>query len=447
MILNDKYIIFLHKRYLKNKKLIKTLENKGIITIEFNKYIDNIKKKLLRNQPTLLFDNIHYPSVNILYIHLVDNSYYNYMIYNEKYIDYHQDILFITSIKLGAKKINYLFEKNKITLTKQYNLIENNLIDYKRGFYNYEINNQSKLEYNDININLKNLVYKRQDLKVLKLEYNIKSENITDFIYSILLILFEFKLINNFEKYTNISFNNNYTIEFYSDIELINYDQFIKIKNSNNITNVINYIYSLTDRKLLDTYIQNNSYSEFESISKKFNNTNEIIEWIDNNLTKNKEQLFTINQRNNYIKQIKNINIELDNIETDIMYEISNIADTNRELELLISENNNQIKNIYSEIENKNNIVNILHRDFSDNKLNEMDFDIQANHILEEINKFKDTCIKLSTNILENENKIEINNKLISNLYNKIKQIKQEKQKELDILNNKLIDETNFEYN
>ena len=64
MILNDKYIIFLHKRYFKNKKLIKSLENKGIVLIEFTKHIDNIKKKLFRSQPTLLFDNNPYPSVN-----------------------------------------------------------------------------------------------------------------------------------------------------------------------------------------------------------------------------------------------------------------------------------------------------------------------------------------------------------------------------------------------
>lgn len=440
MILNDKYIIFLHKRYFKNKKLIKSLENKGIILIEFTKYIDNIKKKFARNQPTLLFDNNSYPSVNILYIHLVNNNYYNYTIYNQKYLDYHQDILFITSIKLGAKSINYTLQEIDTTITKQYNIKENTIINYIKFFNNYEINNKldNNIELIPNDINLNNFIYKRKELKVLKLEYNIKNENLSEFIYSILLILLQFNLINNFEKYSNTNFNNYYNIDFYTNIELNNYDQFIKIKNTNNINNIINYIYSLTDSKLLDSYIKNISYKEFESIIKKFNNTNEIINWINDNIINNEEGHELISERDEYIHQIKQINEKLDKDETEIMFEISNIADNNLQLNNELNELKNEMTDLYEQIENYNKDVIKLKDNFKNELLNEIDFDIQVNHILAEITKLKNKCENKSNDIVIINDEINDNNNKINKLNNNIKEIKEKTKIELDNLNTKL---------
>ncbi len=392
MILNDKYVIFLHKRYLKNKKLVKSIENKGVIIIEFNKYIENIKKKVLRNQPTLLFDNNIYPSANLLYIHLVNDNYYNYINFNQKYIDFYQDILFITSVKLGAKKIHYVCEHINTTITKQYNITEVNIKDYFKGTHTFEINKLSLLKYTEGDLNLKNFIYKRQSLKMLKLEYNIQNENINELIFSILLILLDFNIINNFEKYSNTILKYNYNIEFYTDVEL---------NESTELTDIDNYII----------------------------------------------------EKNKYIKEIKEINKYLDKEETDMMLEISNIADTNDVIKLDNEIIKNQMSDIYSEIEYNNNNINKLKDDLSEEKITMINYDIQVNHILLIINKLKDRCSELSHNINENNNNINKNMKTISDLYDKIKIMKIEKKKELDLLNGKLydiyqlIEDTKIEYN
>ena len=126
---NEKYIMFLNPNYFKKrffssiyKKIIKNLENKGIVIFNIKETIDELKrhhKTTIKFKKTnLTFDTLPFPNTNTLYIHLFNNQYFSENIYNKKKIEIEREMLFLLAGKLGIKKIEYATDVIETTITK-----------------------------------------------------------------------------------------------------------------------------------------------------------------------------------------------------------------------------------------------------------------------------------------------------------------------------------------
>lgn len=155
----DKFVIYLPKKFFNKSSIFKSiyerikkkLNYKGIMTFNIdeyaekitrlNKYCDSINSNLLymaneyEHEPCVdinyilkdkfgdmlsnrKFDDLDYPSTNVLYIHLFGGYYYNDKIYAKKKFDLERELLFFIAGNLGVSKITYTIT-NKETVIKK----------------------------------------------------------------------------------------------------------------------------------------------------------------------------------------------------------------------------------------------------------------------------------------------------------------------------------------
>ena len=120
----QKYIIFLKPIYFKKtfiksiyNKIKQNLENKGIVLYNIDHIFHNTK---------LTFDDLSVPNINTLYIHLFDNQYYSYNLYNRRQLEKERDMLFLLAWKLGVKSIKYETYTTEIKITDALIKLKNN---------------------------------------------------------------------------------------------------------------------------------------------------------------------------------------------------------------------------------------------------------------------------------------------------------------------------------
>ncbi len=264
---NEKYVMFLNSTYFKKrifksiyKKIIKKLENKGIVVFNISSAVEELKRRhkntIKYKSKLVTFDDSYFPNVNTLYINLFAGQYYNDNIYNKKKVEKEREMLFLLAGKLGVKSIRYETEVVETTITKT-----NSSIKAKAGvsanfsksvqktigtrgeeyyinrgapvYLKYdnlqevEKNIQEKMNSNIFDFKfyknspkLENFVYKRYEFKMERLAYNIETEDISDISFAVKAYFIDYGLDISFDK--NISYNENvhYTLEFFSDDEL-----------------------------------------------------------------------------------------------------------------------------------------------------------------------------------------------------------------------------------
>ena len=155
----EKFVIYLPTKFFNKSSLFKTiyqrirkkLRNKGIMTYDIdeyaknlsrlNNYCNSIKDNLLtiasefQHHPDVSinyllknkfgnefigrkFDDLDYPSANVLYIHLFGGYYYNDKIYAKKKFDIERELLFFIAGNLGVGKITYNITNKETVITK-----------------------------------------------------------------------------------------------------------------------------------------------------------------------------------------------------------------------------------------------------------------------------------------------------------------------------------------
>jgi hypothetical protein len=256
MLINNKYIIFLPKKYcIKSffrSNPIKALNNKGISVFCYENYMANFK----RNSNIYLFDEKIFPEVNKLYIHLYNNEYYNDNIYSKKKIEKEKDTLILLAGKLGIKQFIYSTELKEITYSQIYTKcmfsIFNTLIKYKKKCENIEettgtenyMNNgapiyllsknmgdieehiqnmDSKIfsyDFYKSNIKLQTFVYKRFEFNMLEMEYSIDVEDISDISIAVKLCLSKYGIHLSMENHKLYHENIKCKFVFYDNNEL-----------------------------------------------------------------------------------------------------------------------------------------------------------------------------------------------------------------------------------
>ncbi len=327
--------------------------------IEDNKYIENSKKNkksIIKNK--LLFDDNPFPNTNILYIHLFNGQYYNDSIYIKKKVEYEREMLILLAGKLGIKAINYETEMTEIVISKtdaslnikgfkngiQYNKnvvtktgikgkeiylnrgapsylssqniikmeehIKNTLGTMKSNVFNYD--------YYKSNPKLESFVYKRFEFKMLKLEYTIDTEDISDISFIVKSCFVDYGINISFEKTVTYKENIKYTLEFFTDLELkkayFNANQAVKdnfyfvreqydcsIDKDLAVQSITEYATKLAKKcyyknkkgygvinnfsNRLSEFIKQNPDGAFESICHHFRSSLQIKNWIYKNLS------------------------------------------------------------------------------------------------------------------------------------------------------------------
>jgi hypothetical protein len=364
---SEKFIIFLHPRYFETslfdsiyKKLKNNLENKGIVVFNIKLAIQELKKNDLDSNKKfkLLFDDIPFPNQNMLYCHLFNGQYYNDSIYIKKKVDIEREMLILLAGKLGVQYITYESEITETEITK---LDANvNVKSIKNGVnYNKKIEKKEgikgKEEYlnrgapvylksnsiQDVEKNIKermgimesnvfnydfykhnpkleSFVYKRYEFKMLKLEYTIDTEDISDISFIVKSSFIEYGINISFNKSITYNETIKYTLEFFTDKELNKeyfnmqrafIDKFFTIREQYDcITDkdlavhyISEYVTNLTKKcyyrimggcgkvynfsNKLTEYINNNPEGTFESVCRNFRSTLQIKNWIYKNLS------------------------------------------------------------------------------------------------------------------------------------------------------------------
>ena len=298
-----KYIIFLAPRFFKKSRILKSiyerihkkLKNKGIYTVNVSSVIEEIyNRKLLKDikQSTplqkqdsiinlnsnsdnnefksgneiklcelseLQFDEMDYPSENVLYVHLFNGMYYNDKIYPNKKITLEREMLFLLAGNLGVRKITYdittkenIISRNKAsiklkgvknqiaytkntgntTITKgQETYINNGASLYCScstiDELNYELERTIhtsifSYDFYKTNPKLETFVYKRLLNKINLLMYTSETEDLLDFSFMVQSCFADFGIQMSFEQTITTTDCITYTLEFYDDRELQN---------------------------------------------------------------------------------------------------------------------------------------------------------------------------------------------------------------------------------
>ena len=429
----EKYIMFLENKYFKKNlfcsiynKITKLLTNKGIVLFNIEKIIDKLRLAHKVKKTNLLFDGNPFPNTNTLYIHLFNNQYYNDKIFNKKKIEIEREMLFLLAGKLGVKEINYeteIVETNITKINSVLNLkslnggvtfnknisktqgskgkeeylnrgapvylksenlqeVEKNIEDrmgiMKSNIFNYDFyKNNSKLE---------SFVYKRYEFKMLKLEYTIETDDLSELSFAInsyFSFFNKYGIDITYDKTITYTENIHYTIEFYNDIEL--YKEFGKNKrNQMDEFYSIRELYELMDDKdaavhliteyvmkfaknykykynnqiynflrHIDNYIKTNEPGFFESICHEFHSTSQIKNWLNKMFLTNdmqiidEENINNINNINNIPNEIPKVNefekeyldkstkgynidnTRVANLQNNLQQELENIANNN----------------------------------------------------------------------------------------------------------------------
>jgi hypothetical protein len=354
------------------KKIKNNLENKGIIVYNIKLAINEIHKYENNMKYKLTFDDTPYPSTNMLYIQLASGQYYNDSIYSNKKIDNEREMLILLAGKLGVKNITYESEITETTISKadvsvtakgvknglHYNKesINKRNIEGKEEYLNrgapvylrsnnimeVELNIKEKLGVMESNVfnydsykhnmKLESFVYKRFEFKMLKLEYTIDTEDISDISFFVKSCFNMFGINISFNKSVTYTTNIKYTLEFFTDKELkiehfttkkYHSDDFFSIREQYDSIEdknlAVQYIYEYVTKivkkchyrvrdgcgiiydfsKPLYNFIQNNPDGTFESICHNFRSTLQIKNWIYKNLSNNSFEI--VNEEDNMV--------------------------------------------------------------------------------------------------------------------------------------------------
>ncbi len=364
---NEKYVIFLHNRYFKNSvfqsiynKIKENLENKGITVFNIKPTMIELKKNQLDKDKkyNLSFDDTPFPNSNMLYIHLFNGQYYNDSIYIKKRIDIEREMLILLSGKLGVQYINYESQISEITISKlnaganikgfKNGVNYNKKIEIKNGIKGREEylnrgapaylksaniikveeeikdklgkmkSNVFNYEFYKNNPKLESFVYKRFEFKMLKLEYTIDTEDISDISFLVKSSFIDYGINISFENNVSYIEHIKYTLEFFTDRELkMEYfnarrseaDPFFVIREqyecltdkdsavhyiSEYVTKLVKNCYYKViggcGRKYdfsskLTEFIKNNEDGTFEATCHHFRSTLQIKNWIYKNLS------------------------------------------------------------------------------------------------------------------------------------------------------------------
>ena len=155
----EKFVIYLPSKFFNKSSIFKSiyqrirkkLRYKGIMTYDIDEYAKNLSRHnnycnsikdnlitiasefeyhpdvsinhLLKNKfgnefIGLKFDDLDYPSANVLYIHLFGGYYYNDKIYSKKKFELERELLFFIAGNLGVSKITYTITNKETVITK-----------------------------------------------------------------------------------------------------------------------------------------------------------------------------------------------------------------------------------------------------------------------------------------------------------------------------------------
>ncbi len=388
----EKYIIFLHPRFFSKslfsnmyKNIKNNLENKGIVVFniktaisEIKKYYESIDnqdiKSVIKNK--LSFDDNPFPNTNILYINLFNGQYYNDSIYIKKKVENEREMLILLAGKLGVKTINYETEITKTIISKTSASL--NVKGFKNGIhYNKEVSRKEgingKEEYlnrgapsylKSANINkideeikntlgsmksnvfnydfyknnpkLESFVYKRFEFKMLKLEYTIDTEDISDISFVVKSCFVDYGMNISFDKTVTYNETIKYTLEFFDDASLkkayFNANQAVKdpfyiIREQYDCSDdkdlavqyITEYVTKLAKKLLyknkqgygitnnfgtrLNEFINTNQEGIFEEICSSFRSSLQIKNWIYKNLSDESFEIIDEEYNNNNIRR------------------------------------------------------------------------------------------------------------------------------------------------
>lgn len=375
---NESYVIFLDNKYFKKsffssiyKKIKDDLENKGIKVVPIKEIIE----RQSNNESELSFDNKKFPDVNTLYIHLFNGQYYNDSIYSKRKTEKEREMLLLIAGKLGVKESTYSTEITEIKIKKFSGGVNIQSVDSSIGYEKQIVksvgqsgkeiylnrgapaylNSKSTIQvannlkdtigemkskvfsydYFIKNPKLESFVHKRFAFKMLKLEYTIEEEDLTDLSFGVKACFFKYGINLEFNETILSREKLTYTFEFYNDQELmIKFnerdlefsDDFVKIRltydSSDNKQISINHIcdYVLEESKKcfyrpigstqyfsfynkLNDWIISEPYEKFIEVCKGFFSTIQIKNWIYRTLSNDQIEIIHLDKNNNEIKK------------------------------------------------------------------------------------------------------------------------------------------------
>ena len=400
------------------KKIRKNLENKGIKVIPITEIMK--RQSMQNNQNEITFDDKKYPDINTLYIHLFNGQYYNDSIYSKKKTEKEREMLLLIAGKLGVKESTYSTQITEIKIKKLSGGVNVKSLDasvsyektisktqgqsgkevyLNRGAPVYlnmkttaEVSNNLKetigemkskvfsYDYYCKNAKLESFVHKRFAFKMLKLEYTIEEDDLTDLSFSVKSSFFKYGINLEFNETIISREKITYTFEFYTDQDLmIKFnerdlefsDDFVKIRltydKSNNKKIAIHHIcdfvieeskkcfykynnsnnkYSFFNR--LNKWITSNPYENFIEACKDLYSTTQIKNWIYRTLADEDIQIIHLDKSNNEIK-LDSENIELN--DKPNWNRISSFSYQNHKDNTTSEPLDNDIKNIIKKIE------------------------------------------------------------------------------------------------
>jgi hypothetical protein len=389
---NESYLIFLDKKYFKKsifssiykqfrknlensiyKKIRKNLENKGIRVVSITEIIERQNKQ--DNKIEMTFDDKKYPDTNTLYIHLFNGHYYNDSIYSKKKNEKERDMLLLIAGKLGVKESTYSTEITEIKIKKILSGVNIDSVDssigYEKQISKYigqsgrevylnrgapvylnmksiiEVSNNLKETIGEMKSNsfsydyfiknpkLESFVYKRFAFKMIKLEYTIEEEDLTDLSFEVKACFFKYGINLEFNETIISKEKITYTFEFYNDQELmikfnerdLEYsDNFVNIRltydNSDNkelsIHHICDYVFEESKKcfyrlinsnqtfnfyNKLNDWIITETYEKFVEVCKGFYSTTQIKNWIYRILSNNQIEIIYLDKHNKEIKK------------------------------------------------------------------------------------------------------------------------------------------------
>ena len=369
--------MFLKPKYFKKgffnsiyKKIKNNIENKGIVIFNIKNAINELKqmhKNTIRNKVknfNFTFDDMPFPNTNTLYIHLFNNKYYNDSIYINKKVEIERELLFLLAGNLGVKTINYDIDIIETTINKMnagvniktdINVNFNKIIENKKGISGTEeylncgapiyLNSNNLQEVNKhieekmgiinsnifnykfykSNLKLEAFVHKRFEFKMLKLEYTIDTEDISDISFAVKSCFMDYGLNVSFDKSVSYVQRITYKLDFFTDLELKkefgkikrdHLDKFYSIRELYELMNdpdksvhlIIEYVMEMAENykyklsndetiynfnKLLLEYIKNNPPGTFEGLCHQFQSTSQIKNWLNANFLEDNMELIT----------------------------------------------------------------------------------------------------------------------------------------------------------
>ncbi len=488
---DEKYVIFLHNRYFKKSplksiynKIKKKLENKGISVFNIKTAIPELQKN---KNNKLSFDDTPFPNSNMLYINLFNGHYYNDSIYNKKKLDIEREMLILLAATLGVKDIRYETNITEITITK---LSANATIKGLKNGINYEkkINTKDKITGSESYLNrgapvylksktisnveesirsnldsiksvfnynfyksnskLESFVFKRYEFKMLKLDYEIETEDISDISFLVKSLFIDYGINISFENTTSYNQRIKYVLEFFSDKELKteyfnakrpDIDEFYSIREQydcsidkeNAISYITEYVMQLAKKcyytiiggcgrkydysAKLNQFIKLNDYSTFQLICSDFRSTLQIKNWIYKFLSEPGFEI--VSDDNNIFINRHNLNKYGSVKRDDVVHEIHNFASPySRAREQEPTQLNYGYERRGSSTQENNNVIQEMHnfatpyskaREQETNQLNRgfsaRRSSVQENNPIKEIHNFTSPSSRIQYNNSHND--------------------------------------------